>query len=352
LKENRSILVAADSETRARRATRFIADAGSIRISVEPMQTVSDFEASRPAVLVLAFDTLAAAQDYRNRLFRSSRLAHVTPHQTIVLCSVGELQRAYEACEAGVFDDYVLFWPQPFDVRRLDIAIHHALSLLSKASCDAIGVDQLAAHARHIARLTPNLADHAHRFAHEVGRTHAAADAAARSAGPAFQRCFRQVGESVDALCTAAQALAGALGPQLQAARVMGALADRVRPTVLAVEDDAFERTLLSHLLENTKVELIHASTGAQAFNSIWTRRPDLVLMDIDLPDLNGMEITRRLKSVEPLASIPVVLMAAYGRRTVVMESLKAGAAGFMIKPLHRATLLDKIEAFLPGSMA
>lgn len=353
LKHNRSILIAADSEPRARRVTRFIAEAfGSVQASIEPAQTASDFEASRPAVLVLAFAALDAAQDYCNRLFRSSPLAHLTPHKTIVLCSADELQRAYEACEAGIFDDYVPFWPQPLDVRRLDMAIHRGLDQMATTSCDAVGVDQLAAHARYIARLTPHLAEHAHRFAHAIGRTHAAADAAARSGGPAFQRCFRQVGESVDALCSAAQGLAGALGPQLEAVRVMGALTERIRPTVLAVEDDAVEQTQLAHLLDNTKVELTHASSGAQAFSSIWTRRPDLVLMDIDLPDVNGMEVTRRLKSVVPLASIPVILVAAYGRRSVVMESLKAGAADFMIKPLRRSTVLEKLEAFLPGSVA
>ncbi len=332
--------------------TRFLAEEfGNVHLSIEPDQIVLDFEASRPSVLVLAFERLDAAQAYRNRLFRSSRLAHLTPLKTVVLCDAIDLQRACDCCKAGAFDDYVLFWPQPYDGPRLGMAIHQALRQLPRNSAEVIDASQWATHAREIAHREPALAQHAHRFAHEVDKTRAALAAAARTADPTIQRRYGQVGQSVDALCEAARALAGALGPQLQAARAMRALAERVRPTVLVVEDDAFEQTLVARLLEETKVEIISASTGAQAFSSIWIRRPDLVLIDVDLPDVNGIEVTRRIKSVKPLARIPVVHMAACGRRAVVMESLKAGAAGFIVKPLRRATLLDKLEALLPGSV-
>src|SRR6202035_2095106 len=105
------------------------------------------------------------------------------------------------------------------------------------------------------------------------------------------------------------------------------------------------------HLLKGTKAKLICASTGAQALHSMAIRRPDLVLMDIDLPDVNGMEVMRRLKSVEPLADIPVIMVTRRSQRTVVMEGIRAGAADFMVKPLQRATLLHKLEAYLPGSV-
>jgi DNA-binding response OmpR family regulator len=73
--------------------------------------------------------------------------------------------------------------------------------------------------------------------------------------------------------------------------------------------------------------------------------------MDIDLPDVDGVEVTRRLKAVEPLASTPVIIATARSHRTVVMESLKAGAADIMVKPYCRATLLDKLDTFLPVSV-
>jgi CheY-like chemotaxis protein len=231
------------------------------------------------------------------------------------------------------------------------MAVHRALHLLSTALPDAVGARRLAAHARHIASLEPNLAELARKFACEVDMTREAVAVAELTADNDFRRRFHQLGKSVDTLCDAAQTLAVALGPQLQATRAMHALANRMRPTVLAVDDNSFEQTMLARFLNGTKVELICASTGAQALRSMAIRRPDLVLMDIDLPDVNGMEVTRRLKSVEPLADIPVIMITGRSQRTVVMESLRAGAADFMVKPYRRATLLDKLEAFLPGNV-
>lgn len=352
LKDDPSILIAADCAPVAHRVARLVAgEFDNVHVSTQPEQTIYDFEAFRPVVLILAFSQFESAQCYRNRLYRSSRLAHVVPHRTIVLCSADELRRVYGCCKARLFDDYVLFWPQTCDRLRLPIAVHHALDRLARSAPDAVSAGQLASHARHLGNLEPRLAGLARRFAREVEVTRAAASTAERSADLAVRQSFTRLGESVDALCDAARAMAGALGPQLQAARAMRELAERVRPTVLAVNDDPFEQTLLTRFLTDTKVELICASTGAQALSTIWTRRPDLVLIDIDLPDVNGMEVTRRLKSVEPLAGIPVIMVTGHSQRAVVMESLKAGAADLIVKPFRRTTLLDKLEAFLPGSV-
>jgi CheY-like chemotaxis protein len=347
-----SILIAADSACVAYRVERLIAgEFDSVHRSTQPDRTVSDFESLRPAVVILAFDKLEAAQSYRNRLYRSSRLAHVVPHRTIVLCRADELRRVYYCCKSGIFDDYVLLWPETRDRPRLAMAIHHALHLLARNAPDAVSVGEFAAHARHFGSLEPKLAELARRFASEVEVTHAAASAAERSSSATFRQEFPRLCDSVDALCDAARAMANALGPQLQTARAMHELAKRVRPTVLAVDDDVFEQTLLARLLANTKVDLICVSTGAQAFSSIWTRRPDLMLIDADLPDISGIEVIRRLKSVEPLAAIPVIMATAHSQRAIVMESLKAGAVDFIVKPFRRATLLGKLEAFLPAGV-
>ena len=120
----------------------------------------------------------------------------------------------------------------------------------------------------------------------------------------------------------------------------------------VAVDDDRFQRCMLERLLAGTRVDLTCAASGAQAFRAIRARRPDLVLVDVDLPDVSGMELTRRLKSVEPLSRIPIIMVTGESRRTVVLESVRAGAADFMVKPFCRSTLIDKLEAFLPGAVA
>lgn len=350
MKDDPSILIAADTDANARFVARLLAEEFRVlHVSTRPEQAVADFEQHRPSVVILSFSRVDAAQRYYTGLYQASRLVHAVPHRTIVLTGSHDLWRVYELCRKGDFDDYVLFWPATNDGPRLTMAVHHALHVLERASPDAVTPGQLAAHARYVASLEPNLAEFARRFATEVDNTSAAASAAERAVGSEFLHHFSGLGESVDALCRAAQTLASALGAQLQAARTMSELATLVRPRVLAVDDEAFQRTLLGQLLSGTNIDLTCASSGIQALSLLWKVRPDLVLMDVDLPDLNGVELTRRFKSVQAFAHVPVIIITGHSQRAIVLETLKAGAVDFMVKPFVRATLLEKLEAFLPG---
>ena len=98
-----------------------------IVVSADEDSAQKDFEEHRPRVLVLAFDTLDKAERYSLRLYRQSALAHTFAHRTVVLCSKAEVNRAYDLCCNGCFDDYVLFWPLNFDAPRLAMAVRHAL---------------------------------------------------------------------------------------------------------------------------------------------------------------------------------------------------------------------------------
>lgn len=353
MKDDPSILIAAHTDADARFVARFLAEEfHNVHVSTRPDCAADDFDTHLPSVVILSFDKIEVAQRYYAGLYRSSKAVHARPHRTIVLCGRQDVWRVYELCKNGHFDDYVLFWPVTNDGPRLVMAVRHGLKLLGKTSPEAVTPGQLVAHARQIAALEPSLAEFARRFAHEVDRTSAAASAAEQMAGGDFGQRFHSVGESIDALCRAAQELASAMGPQLQAARTMRELAERVRPRVLAVDDDAFQRTLITQLLAHARIDLTCASSGAQALAALWKERPDLVLMDVDLPDLDGVEVTRRMKSVQAFADIPVIIVTGHSQRAVVLESLKAGAADFMVKPLVRATLLEKLKAFLPGCVA
>lgn len=347
-----SILIAADTEATAHGVVRRLAtEFGGTHISSDARHIVSDFEACRPAVLVLAFHEFDRAERCLATLYSQSRLVHGMAHRTIVLCRIGDLARVYARCRDGCFDDYAVFWPAASDEPRLAMAIHHALEALADKS-PAAGAARLISHARRLACIEPALAAHARRFAHEVNRTRAAAASAARGADPMVLKRVRTMGESVDALCEAAHTLAGALGPQLQAVRDICALAAEVRPSVLAVDDDIFQQTLIARLLDGTRIDLSCASSGMQALHAMARHRPDLVLIDVALPDVDGIALTREIKSTPAFADVPVIIVTAMSHRGVVLESVKAGAADFMVKPYRRATLLDKLQALLPGCTA
>jgi CheY-like chemotaxis protein len=113
------------------------------------------------------------------------------------------------------------------------------------------------------------------------------------------------------------------------------------------VEDDALQLEMLAVTLAELGAELVFARSGTEALSSLRRHRPDLVLMDINLPGIDGIEATRKLKSIEGLESVPVIMMTGHSDRKVVVDSLLAGASDFVVKPLDRTILLSKIRGYL-----
>ncbi|HXG40143.1 MAG TPA: HD domain-containing phosphohydrolase [Candidatus Limnocylindrales bacterium] len=120
------------------------------------------------------------------------------------------------------------------------------------------------------------------------------------------------------------------------------------RPRILVVEDDIANRVLLQRLLERDGYEVVAAvSEGHAALRVIANERPDLVLLDIGLPGLDGLEVCRRLRADRRTATLPVILLT--GRTSVedVVAGLDAGADDFLSKPYHEAELLARIRSAL-----
>lgn len=121
------------------------------------------------------------------------------------------------------------------------------------------------------------------------------------------------------------------------------------RPLVLVVDDDEFERKLSREILKGAPYDLLFANNGGEALDLMRERRPDLILMDMVMPGINGLETLRRLKASQTLADIPVMMITGQSEKDVVVECLKAGAVDFVVKPLDREVLLKKVERFLKG---
>mgnify|MGYP006190124969 CR=1 FL=1 len=116
---------------------------------------------------------------------------------------------------------------------------------------------------------------------------------------------------------------------------------------ILVVDDDSFQCKLLERLLGNAGYETIVACSGAEALALLGRQHPDLILMDVALPDLNGVEITQRLKANPGTAAIPIMMITGHSERQVLAASLKAGAVDFLVKPFDREVLLQKITHHL-----
>ena len=122
--------------------------------------------------------------------------------------------------------------------------------------------------------------------------------------------------------------------------------AERFQPVVLVVDDDAFECKLVNQLMDKQLYDVIFASSGSKALGMLRKERPDLILMDMDMPGISGLETLRMLKASPAHSSIPVMMVTSHNERDVVVECLRAGAVDFVLKPLNREVFLGKITRF------
>lgn len=121
-------------------------------------------------------------------------------------------------------------------------------------------------------------------------------------------------------------------------------------PRILVVDDTEANRQILSLRLTRAGFEVETASNGAEAVSVAASNPPALIVMDMDMPVMNGLEATHALKSNPDTAAIPVITLTANSDADIREKCLAAGCSDFEPKPLEFSRLLEKIKALLPGS--
>jgi two-component system cell cycle response regulator DivK len=107
-------------------------------------------------------------------------------------------------------------------------------------------------------------------------------------------------------------------------------------------------RQILRDLLGNAGYELLEAENGAEALTTVARQRPDLILMDIQLPVMDGYEATRRLKADPATKSIPIIVVTSYALSGDETKAREAGCDAYVTKPFSPRVLLGKVREFLP----
>ena len=122
-------------------------------------------------------------------------------------------------------------------------------------------------------------------------------------------------------------------------------------PKLLYVEDNEMNRDMLSRRLQRRGFEVLIAADGEQGVSLAAAERPDLILMDMNLPILDGWEATRRLKASPDTQRIPIIGLTAHAMVADRDKCLEAGCDDYDTKPVELTRLLDKIERLLgPGA--
>ncbi|HUL52353.1 MAG TPA: response regulator [Opitutaceae bacterium] len=119
---------------------------------------------------------------------------------------------------------------------------------------------------------------------------------------------------------------------------------------ILHIEDNEQNRYLVTFLLEKSGYEVIAATSGPRGIELASERRPDLIVLDIQLPGMDGYAVARALKADPQLRSIPIVAVTSYAMVGDREQAIAAGCDGYMEKPVDPETFVTEIEFFLSGN--
>jgi two-component system cell cycle response regulator DivK len=122
--------------------------------------------------------------------------------------------------------------------------------------------------------------------------------------------------------------------------------------SILVIEDQEDGRCILRDLLTSAGYEVIEATTGEEGVVSTETHRPDLILMDIGLPGIDGYEATRRIKAKAGLQEIPIIAVTSYAMSGDDIKAFEAGCVAYVSKPFSPRELLAKVREYLPEDIA
>ena len=114
--------------------------------------------------------------------------------------------------------------------------------------------------------------------------------------------------------------------------------------TILVVDDSPTDLYLITSYLENNGYTTVSATSGEEALAKANSHKPDLILMDIVMPGMNGFEATRELSKDPDTKSIPVMMISSKGQDTDKIWGMRQGARDYMVKPITEKALIEKIK--------
>ena len=126
-----------------------------------------------------------------------------------------------------------------------------------------------------------------------------------------------------------------------------GTQAERATARVLIVDDETHNRSLLEIMLSSEGYELFTAASGEEALAVVEEHHPDLILLDIMMPELNGFQVTTLLKANPATQHIPIIILSAIDDRDARARGLQLGAVAFLTKPIRHEELRALIRRFL-----
>lgn len=130
----------------------------------------------------------------------------------------------------------------------------------------------------------------------------------------------------------------------------MGEMESSLPKKILVVDDNQDSRELVVKILKKMGYQMIEAADGEEALEKAIAENPDIILMDISIPKIDGYEVTRRLKSQVKFKDIPIIALTAHAMKGDREKAIEAGCEGYISKPINIHELPDQIRSHLKDS--
>lgn len=120
---------------------------------------------------------------------------------------------------------------------------------------------------------------------------------------------------------------------------------------VLIIEDNVQNMYMLTYLLESENYDVLQASSGPIGIDMALNKKPDIILLDIQLPKMDGYHVATELRKRDELKNIPIIAVTSYAMPGDKEKALASGATGYIEKPINPDTFVSQMESFLPSSL-
>jgi CheY-like chemotaxis protein len=265
------------------------------------------FLRSEADVILLAYQSLDSAIHLRRTLIEVCHKQRATPFHTVTLCNKASVEQAYQLSKQRFFYDYVVFWPLSYDPYRLIMSVHQAL-------------DDLGYNA-------------------DILQQRLELESKKHSIKAVTQMVEQMLGEQKTKKSELDTLIKSALKKLNQPVLVQQKVAAQNPLVAMVIDDDEFHCQLIKKLLENEGFIVHVAEGGNDALEQLNQVRPDLILLDVFMPVMSGIDTLRQLKNDPVLESIPVIMVSGHHEKQVVLDCIMLGAVNYIVKPVDKETL-------------
>lgn len=342
------------------------------------------FEQKKPAVLMLSFEQLGEAEEFYLELFHHCENIYEIPHHTIILVTRHDLERAYDLCRREIFNDFVITRPlmseqrlrlavaQGLEKRALRLGIQHGQILLKKL---ANQIDQMKNEFQRVMSKSHQYQrmrnESNKQLLHSIDHRltmfrdslmgpsmHAIVNVMdADALRGHFDRMQQEEvlvsleqhhGKMDEALSAWTDNLEEHLQLLDKAAAVTKEKEENYAPQILVIDDDSMQRDVLSAVLGKAGYDVHLAPSGVEGLGQLINDIPDLVLLDYEMPGLDGISVLKKARQIPELQDLPIVMLTGHSEKDVVRACLGAGASDYLVKPVKRENLLERVSHFAP----